>query len=354
MSNYTKATDFAAKDALLSGDPAKVIKGTEIDTEYNAIAVAVSTKVDSVSPTFTGTPAAPTATPGTNTTQIATTAFVTAADTAAIAAERTATATLTNKTLTSPAINTATIVGGSVTGITDLVVADGGTGVSALTAENVLIGDGTNPVKFVAPGSSGNVLVSNGSAWTSAVAPVSATGGNGQVFTGNGTFTIPTGITRVKATVLAGGGGATSNRGGGAGGAAIKYLTSLTPGNTISVTVGAGGAANTVGGSSQIASGTQSITTVSATGGDRGQTADGNGGIGSNGDLNIRGGGAGNGQSSGQGGNSIFGAGAPTRTTGGVGIVGGAFGGGGGVSQDIGCCGFPGGAGGAGVVFFEW
>jgi hypothetical protein len=79
MSNYVKAVDFASKDALLSGDPAKIIKGTEIDTEFNAIAVAVSTKPDSVSPAFTGTPTAPTASPGTNNTQIATTAFVTAA-----------------------------------------------------------------------------------------------------------------------------------------------------------------------------------------------------------------------------------------------------------------------------------
>ena len=63
----------------MSGDPAKIIKGTEIDTEFNAISVAVSTKADLVSPTFTGTPLAPTATPGTNTTQIATTAFVTTA-----------------------------------------------------------------------------------------------------------------------------------------------------------------------------------------------------------------------------------------------------------------------------------
>jgi hypothetical protein len=79
MASYVKATDFASKDALLSGDPGKIIKGTEIDAEFNAIAVAVSTKPDSVSPTFTGTPLAPTASPGTNNTQIATTAFVTAA-----------------------------------------------------------------------------------------------------------------------------------------------------------------------------------------------------------------------------------------------------------------------------------
>jgi hypothetical protein len=108
LSNYTKATDFASKDALLTGNPAKIIKGTEIDTEFNNIATAISTKAGTASPTFTGTPAAPTAAGGTNTTQIATTAFVTAADTAAITAERTATATLTNKTLTGPIINSGT------------------------------------------------------------------------------------------------------------------------------------------------------------------------------------------------------------------------------------------------------
>jgi hypothetical protein len=86
MANFVKATDFAAKDALLSGDPAKIIKGTEIDTEFNAISVAISTKADTVSPTFTGTPLAPTAVAGTNTTQLATTAFVEAAKTAIFSA----------------------------------------------------------------------------------------------------------------------------------------------------------------------------------------------------------------------------------------------------------------------------
>lgn len=79
MANYVKATNFAVKDSLGTSDPAKIIKGTEIDNEYNAIASAVSSKADSNSPTLTGTPLAPTAAPGTNTTQIATTAFVTAA-----------------------------------------------------------------------------------------------------------------------------------------------------------------------------------------------------------------------------------------------------------------------------------
>lgn len=79
MSNYTKSTNFATKDALASGNPLKIVKGTEIDTEFNNIATAIATKADLASPTFTGTPAAPTASASTNTTQVATTAFVQAA-----------------------------------------------------------------------------------------------------------------------------------------------------------------------------------------------------------------------------------------------------------------------------------
>jgi hypothetical protein len=86
MSNYVKATNFAVKDGLSTGNPAKIIKGTEIDTEYNAIASAISSKADLNSPTFTGTPAASTASAGTSTTQIATTAFVTTAIATATAA----------------------------------------------------------------------------------------------------------------------------------------------------------------------------------------------------------------------------------------------------------------------------
>ena len=47
MSNYTKTVNFAAKDSLASGDAAKIVKGTEIDTEFNNIATAVATKADS-------------------------------------------------------------------------------------------------------------------------------------------------------------------------------------------------------------------------------------------------------------------------------------------------------------------
>ena len=100
MSDYTKSTNFASKDSLSVGNPLKIVKGNEIDSEFNSISTAVATKADIASPTFTGVPAAPTASAGTSTTQLATTAFVGAAT----AAERTATATLTNKSLTSPTL----------------------------------------------------------------------------------------------------------------------------------------------------------------------------------------------------------------------------------------------------------
>jgi len=48
MSNYNKATNFAVKDTLTSGDPDKVVSGAEIDNEFNAIASAVTSKVDKV------------------------------------------------------------------------------------------------------------------------------------------------------------------------------------------------------------------------------------------------------------------------------------------------------------------
>lgn len=79
MSDYTKSTDFASKDSLPSGDAAKIVKGTEIDTEFNNIAVAVATKADLASPGFSGSPTAPTQSTGDSSTKLATTAFVAAA-----------------------------------------------------------------------------------------------------------------------------------------------------------------------------------------------------------------------------------------------------------------------------------
>ena len=86
-------------------------------------------------------------------------------------------ANITNATITNATINNATIngfqsananiTGGTITGITDLTVADGGTGRSTLTSSAVLIGSGTSPVNFVSPGTSGNFLTSDGSNWVS-------------------------------------------------------------------------------------------------------------------------------------------------------------------------------------------
>ena len=77
MSNYTKTTNFATKDNLSPGNPLKIVKGAEIDTEFNNIQIAVATKTDN---------------------------------------------------------SAANITGGSITGITDLAIADGGTGASTATA----------------------------------------------------------------------------------------------------------------------------------------------------------------------------------------------------------------------------
>ena len=77
MSDYTKSTNFATKDNLTPGDPLKIVRGTEIDTEFNNIAIAIATKTDNAS---------------------------------------------------------AAITGGSITGITDLAIADGGTGASTANA----------------------------------------------------------------------------------------------------------------------------------------------------------------------------------------------------------------------------
>ena len=54
MSNYTKSTNFAAKDALNSGNPSKIIKGTEINTEYDNIASAITSKADANNSALTG------------------------------------------------------------------------------------------------------------------------------------------------------------------------------------------------------------------------------------------------------------------------------------------------------------
>lgn len=113
MSNYVQSTNFATKDSLSPGDPLKIVKGTEINTEFANIATAVATKADTASPTFTGTPSLPTGTigvtqsSGNNTTALATTAFVQAANTA-----------LGLGTMSTQNANNVAITGGTITGTT--------------------------------------------------------------------------------------------------------------------------------------------------------------------------------------------------------------------------------------------
>ena len=243
-------------------------------------------------------------------------------------------------------------------------VSKGGTGATSLTANNVLLGNNGNALQVVAPGTSGNVLTSDGTTWTSAAA---AAGGfsNLQVFTSSGTFTIPSGITKVKVTVVGGGGGGggsdgnINGSGGGGGGAAIEIISGLTPGGTVSVTVGAGGTgvsngAGNTGGTSSFGA------YCSATGGSgSGAQANlaGSGGVGSGGNLNIAG-------QPGQtaedistrpsmaGGGTILGGGGNGRTTTGA-NAGGAYGGGGGGAWSN-STNTAGGTGAAGVVIVEY
>lgn len=123
-----------------------------ISTQQNLIVNGTST--------LTGVVTAPTASAATNNTQVATTSYVTSA---------VSTATASLGTMSTQNSNSVSITGGSITGITDLAVADGGTGRSSLTANNILLGNGTSGLQTVAPGASGNILQSNGSTWVSVI-----------------------------------------------------------------------------------------------------------------------------------------------------------------------------------------
>jgi hypothetical protein len=202
--------------------------------------------------------------------------------------------------------------------------------------------------------------------------------------TSSATITIPSGATRLRVTLVGGGGGGggananTGSAGGGGGGATcIKYLTGLTPGNTLSLAIGAagsgGGAGNNggSGGNTTLSSGTQTITTLTAAGGGSGNAStafggtSGSGGSASNGDLNISGGkgfaavidsnGTANAIGVSQGGGSMYAAPVTNRTTGsasGEAPIGYGGGGSGGISLTGGSAG--GGAGSQGLAIFEW
>jgi hypothetical protein len=73
-------------------------------------------------------------------------------------------------TIATQAANAVAITGGTISGLSSpLPVASGGTGAATLTANNVLLGNGTSAPQTVAPSTSGNVLTSNGTTWVSSV-----------------------------------------------------------------------------------------------------------------------------------------------------------------------------------------
>lgn len=231
-----------------------------------------------------------------------------------------ATQTLTNKTIAG-ADNTLSVrLANDVTGT--LPVANGGTGAASLTANNVLLGNGTSALQVVAPGSSGNILTSNGTTWTSAAAPAGGFS-NMTVFTSSGTWSVPSGITKCMVIVTGGGGSAyntsaTRESGGAAGGTAIKTYT--LSGGSATVTVGAGAGASSPGGTSSFIYGGVTVSATggnSSTGGSRSPT---NGGSGSGGDINISGGsGAGaDSNAGGSGGASYWGGGGGSGNTSGT------------------------------------
>lgn len=234
---------------------------TDVELGYlDGVTSSVQTQIDGkaalASPAFTGTPTAPTASTGTNTTQIATTAFVQQAAFNNTLPSQTGNAgkfvttdgtnaswafvpdeipdqtgnagkflttdgtdaswavvpdSVTSIDFGTTGLTPATATNGDVVVAGTLGVANGGTGATSLTANAVLVGNGTSAVSAVAPGTSGNVLTSNGTTWTSAALPPSgpsleaiASGtladGSAVIINSDGTVSVVSGVSQALGT----------------------------------------------------------------------------------------------------------------------------------------------------------
>jgi hypothetical protein len=147
MSNYTKTVNFASKDALTTGDSNKIVKGTEIDTEFNNIATAIATKLESSGALGTPTSGVVTNLTGTASININGTVGATTANTGAFT-----TATITTATTTTVTASSAALIGATAQispyGAKALIVFDPATeqGITLKASSGTFTG---NPVTFI-------------------------------------------------------------------------------------------------------------------------------------------------------------------------------------------------------------
>jgi hypothetical protein len=279
MANYTKTTNFAAKDSLPSGSAGKIIKGTEHDTEYNNIAAAIGTKLDAASGTVTN--------------------LTGSAVNLSVVGLTASSGTLTNLSFASGTISSL---------LTDLAVADGGTGASTAAAarSNLLPSYTSNAGK--------TLNVNSGATDVEWVTPAGGFS-NIAVLTSGTSWTAPSGVTKIKVTLIGAGGGAggvfyggtgpyRSGNAGASGACAIKIFT-VVAGTSYTYAIGAGGAAGVYGnsfsntdgssgGSTTFTVGGTTVTAGGGAGGSKGQSAYqtiafASGGTATNGDLNFPG-----------------------------------------------------------------
>ena len=254
-----------------------------------------------------------------------------------------------------------------------------GSGTVTIDPDGTELVDGASTIALAAGESC--VLMCTGSAWR-AIGRATSNGEfrSVQKFTGSGTWTKPSGLKRVKVTVVGGGGGGANdpgsankwNAGGGGGGASVKWIEAGSLGSTESVTVGGGGAGGTGSSYAAGAAGGSSAfgAHCSATGGAGGTACAATpvarpaGGAGSGGDLNISGQAGGSRYSvsdstttylyaAGDGGASHLGTGGTGPYNVGHGAAGTGYGGGGAAGISNTTADYNGGNGAAGIVIVE-